>query len=41
MPASAVKFFASLMSIASFDFIDLEAFIDKYFGMEPTGPYND
>ena len=29
------------MSIASFDFIDLEALINKYFGMLPTGPYNE
>jgi hypothetical protein len=41
MPASAVSLFASLMSIASFDFIDLEALINKYFGMLPTGPYNE
>ena len=41
MPASGVKFFASLMTIAAFDFIDNEKLINKYFGMQPTGPYNE
>ena len=41
MPASAVKFFAYLITIAAFDFIDLEAFINKYFGTVSTGAYNE
>ena len=41
MPASGVKFFASLMTITAFDLIDIEKLINKYFGMQPTGPYNE
>ena len=41
MPASGVKFFASLMTIAAFDFIDLDKLINKYFGMQPSGAYNE
>ena len=38
MPSNAISFFAQLMKIASFDFINLEPILNKILNLKPTGP---